>query len=110
MHFLNLKDNLRHLSCVSNRWHRLYDLSAKEAVVSSEKVASVFGLSFRQGKLISDVEHQGDEVGEDDKDRITAPHDLNNPELPSPRIREATTEPDGSYYSYEAAKAGSKTT
>jgi hypothetical protein len=54
------------------------------------------------------MEHRGDETGEDDKDRITTLHDLNNPELPSPRVREATTEPDGSYYSYEAAKAGSK--
>jgi len=63
---------------------------------------------FLQGKLISELEHQGDEIGEDDKDRITAPHDPNNPEVPSPRIREATTEPDGSYYSYEAAKAGRK--
>lgn len=61
---------------------------------------------FLQGKLISELEHQGDETGEDDKDRITTPHDPNNPELTSPRIREATTEPDGSYYSYEAAKAG----
>jgi hypothetical protein len=59
-----------------------------------------------QGKLIGELEHRGDEIGEDDKDRITALHDLNNPELPSPRVREATTEPDGSYYSYEAAKAG----
>lgn len=61
-----------------------------------------------QGKLIGELEHRGDEIGEDEKDRITTPHDLNNPELPSPRIREATTEPDGSYYSYEAAKAGDK--
>ena len=62
-----------------------------------------------QGKLISELEHQGGEIGEDDKDRVTAPHDANNPELTSPRIREATTEPDGSYFSYEAAKAGRKT-
>lgn len=62
-----------------------------------------------QGKLISELERQGDEIGEDDKDRITASHDPNNPELTSPRIREATTEPDGSYFSYEAAKAGRKT-
>ncbi|KAJ9582731.1 hypothetical protein L9F63_022927, partial [Diploptera punctata] len=41
-----------------------------------------------------------------DKEHITTPHDPNNPDLPSPRIREATTEPDGSYYSYEATKAG----
>jgi hypothetical protein len=54
------------------------------------------------------LEHRGEEIGEDEKDRITTLHDLNNPELPSPRVREATTEPDGSYYSYEAAKAGNK--
>ncbi|XP_021929053.1 tau-tubulin kinase homolog Asator isoform X1 [Zootermopsis nevadensis] len=59
-----------------------------------------------QGKLIGELEQRADEIGEDDKDRIATLHDLNNPELPSPRVREATTEPDGSYYSYEAAKAG----
>lgn len=60
-----------------------------------------------QGKLIGELEHRGDEVGEDDKDRITMSHDL-NPELPSPRVRETTTELGDSYYSFEAAKAGRK--
>lgn len=55
---------------------------------------------------------RGDGDGVTDDDKIAAQHDPNNPlalqssELPSPRIREATTEPDGSYYSYEATKAG----
>ncbi|PNF21858.1 Tau-tubulin kinase-like protein Asator [Cryptotermes secundus] len=59
-----------------------------------------------QGKLIGELEHRGDEVGEDDKDRITVSHDLNNSELPSPRVREVTAELGDSYYSFEAAKAG----
>lgn len=61
-----------------------------------------------QGKLIGEMEHRGDEVGEDDKDRITVSHDLNNSELPSPRVREVTAELGDSYYSFEAAKAGRK--
>ena len=64
------------------------------------------GFILYQGKLSGELEHRGEDIGEDDKEHITTPHDPNNPELPSPRIREATTEPDGSYYSYEATKAG----
>ncbi|KAK7794232.1 hypothetical protein R5R35_012552 [Gryllus longicercus] len=62
------------------------------------------------GKAVE--QDRGDGDGVTDEEKIAAQHDPNNPltlqasELPSPRIREATTEPDGSYYSYEATKAG----
>ncbi|XP_066991308.1 tau-tubulin kinase homolog Asator isoform X3 [Anabrus simplex] len=64
------------------------------------------------GKALAEQDRGDGDAGVGDEDKLTTTHDPNNPlilqcsELPSPRIREATTEPDGSYYSYEATKAG----